>query len=66
MVLHLACGLDSRAQRVDVPDTALWYDVDLPAVMDLRRELFKESTRYRMIAASVVDRAWLDQVPGDR
>ncbi|RPF24897.1 class I SAM-dependent methyltransferase [Streptomyces sp. TLI_185] len=66
VVLHLACGLDSRAQRIDVPDTALWFDVDLPAVMDLRRQLFQESTGYRMLAASVVEADWLAQVPGDR
>src|SRR5690242_12400325 len=38
-VLQLGCGLDSRAFRLDVPATARWYDLDFPAVIELRRRL---------------------------
>jgi O-methyltransferase involved in polyketide biosynthesis len=34
-VLHLGCGLDTRVYRVDPPAGARWYDVDLPAVIEL-------------------------------
>nr|CAP12605.1 carboxyl O-methyltransferase [Streptomyces olivaceus] len=66
VVVHLACGLDTRAQRLDVPRTALWFDVDLPDVTALRRELFEESDGYRMLAGSVVETDWLGEVPRDR
>ncbi|QPP05345.1 class I SAM-dependent methyltransferase [Streptomyces bathyalis] len=64
-VLQLACGLDSRAFRLDLPAGVRWFDVDLPDVMELRRKLYDESDGYRMIAASVTDEAWLEEVPAD-
>lgn len=65
-VLHLGCGLDSRAFRLDLPTGVRWFDVDLPDVMDLRRTLYNEADGYRMIAASVTDEAWLAQIPADK
>ena len=38
------------------------YDLDMPPVVELRRKFFTETERYRMIAASVVDLAWMDTV----
>lgn len=66
IVLQLACGLDSRAFRLDLPAEVRWFDVDLPDVMDLRRKLYDEAVGYRMIAASVTDEAWLAQIPADK
>ena len=61
MVLHLGCGLDTRFDRVDNGQVR-WVDLDLPEAIELRRKLFTESARYRMIASSVVNWGWLDQV----
>jgi O-methyltransferase involved in polyketide biosynthesis len=76
VVLHLGCGLDGRAFRLDVPagqggrgggpPQHDWFDVDVPEVMQLRRRLYAEHDRYRMIAASVTDPAGLDEVPEGR
>ena len=65
-VLHLGCGLDSRAYRIDPPATVRWYDVDRPEVIDLRRRLYPERHNYAMIGASVTDLAWLDEIPAAR
>lgn len=65
-VLHLGCGLDSRVFRIDPPATVRWFDVDLPDVIDLRRKLYPERREYRLIATSVTDLRWLDEVPADR
>jgi O-methyltransferase involved in polyketide biosynthesis len=65
-VLHLGCGLDSRVFRIDPPSTVRWYDVDLPDVIDLRRQLYPERHDYSMIASSVTDLKWLDGIVGDR
>lgn len=65
-VLHLACGVDSRAFRIDLPAGVRWFDVDLPDVMELRRKLYAEADGYRMIAASVTDAAWLAEIPADK
>jgi O-methyltransferase involved in polyketide biosynthesis len=65
-VLHLGCGLDSRAFRLDVPESVRWYDLDFPDVIELRRGLYPERAGYQLLAASVTDRGWLDDIPVDR
>jgi len=37
-VVNLAAGLDARAFRLDFPDGTRWFDVDLPDMVDYRRE----------------------------
>ena len=66
LILHLGCGLDSRCQRVGRRES-IWFDLDLPDVIELRRKFYPESDTYHLIASSVTDLAWLDQVsPADR
>jgi len=66
VVLHLGCGLDARAFRLDPGPGIEWYDVDYPDVADLRRQLYPSREHYRVVAASVTDPAWLADIPGDR
>ena len=61
VVLHLGCGLDSRCRRVRCEN--VWFDVDLPAVMEERRRYFSETEVYHMIAADLRD-DWLRGIPG--
>jgi O-methyltransferase involved in polyketide biosynthesis len=62
VVVHIGCGLDSRFERVD-DGKVEWYDLDLPQVIELRRELIGgETPRYHLLAHSAFDRAWLDIV----
>jgi O-methyltransferase involved in polyketide biosynthesis len=63
VVLHLGCGLDGRAFRLVPTPSVLWFDLDQPAVIELRRRLYDETDRYRMIGSSVTDPGWLDQIP---
>jgi len=62
IVVSLGCGLDDRRRRVD-NGTVRWYDLDLPEVIALRRQFLAENERMRFIASSVLDFAWLDQLP---
>jgi methyltransferase (TIGR00027 family) len=66
IVLHLGCGLDSRAFRIDTPPGVDWFDLDYPEVIELRRRLYPERDHYRMIASSVTDPHWLTGIPADR
>jgi O-methyltransferase involved in polyketide biosynthesis len=66
VVLHLGCGLDGRAFRLEPPASVLWFDLDQPGVIDLRRRLYDETGQYRMIGSSVTDPQWLDQIPTGR
>lgn len=66
VVLHLGCGLDGRAFRLGLPPEVSWFDVDQPGVIGLRRLLYDDTERYRMIGSSVTDVQWLDDVPTGR
>lgn len=66
VVLHLGCGLDARVHRVDPPATVDWYDLDYPAVIELRQHILPTREHCTLIGASVTDLAWLDRVPRER
>jgi O-methyltransferase involved in polyketide biosynthesis len=66
IVLHLGCGMDTRADRLNPPPTVDWFDVDYPEVVALRREIYPPHENRTAIGSSVTDFAWLDQVPSDR
>ena len=66
VVLHLGCGLDTRAFRLDPPSTVQWFDLDQPDVIELRRKLYDQTDTYRMIGSSVTDPDWLEQIPAGR
>jgi O-methyltransferase involved in polyketide biosynthesis len=62
VVVHIGCGLDSRFERVD-NGRVEWFDLDLPEVIQLRRQLIGgESERYHLIACSALDPTWIEQV----
>lgn len=61
-VVHLGCGLHSRASRISAP-ALRWFDVDLPQIITLRRQLYAETDDYRMIGSSVTEADWISQLP---
>ncbi|MGB8388201.1 class I SAM-dependent methyltransferase [Mycobacterium sp.] len=66
VVLHVGCGLDSRYFRLQPGPQVDWYDIDYPAVAELRMQLYPAADHYRVIAASVTDPAWPVEIPDDR
>lgn len=69
-VLHLGCGLDSRALRLASAcgRRAVWFDVDVPDVVALRRNVIAEPEggEYSLVGADVTRDDWLDAIPADR
>lgn len=61
-VLHLGCGLDARIARAEAP-CSRWYDIDLPAVIEVRRRYYSETPQYAMLGANVKDPAFLSELP---
>lgn len=62
VVVHIGCGLDTRFERVD-DGRVQWYDLDLPEVIELRRELIgDEGPRHHLVACSVFESTWMDAV----
>lgn len=60
-VVEIGTGLNTRFERVD-NGRVHWFDLDLPDAIALRREFFADSPRRRMIAASVADEWWIEEV----
>lgn len=65
IVIHVGCGLDSRAERVDARGEA-WFDLDFPEVIEERRKYFSENESYRMIGADIRESGCLDFASQDR
>jgi O-methyltransferase involved in polyketide biosynthesis len=64
--LDLGSGLDTRFERLALPATVDWYDVDFPAVATARKGLIPEHPKAHVIGADVRDPDWLDTIPSDR
>lgn len=60
LVLNLACGLDARAWRLDVPADLRWVDVDFPVMIDYKTEIMKNerpACRYEAVATDLTNDA---------
>lgn len=66
VIVHLGCGLDARVTRVPPPASVLWFDVDYPEVIALRKRFYQETSEYKMIESSITARDWLEALPSDR
>ena len=45
VVLHLGCGLDTRAFRIDPPSTVQWFDLDQPGVTATQAQALRRHGR---------------------
>ena len=61
VVVNVGCGLDTRFQRIGSREAA-FYDMDLPEVIALRRELVAEQPGNAYIAASLLETDWMDDL----
>ena len=66
IVLHVGCGLDSRAFRLNPKPAVQWYDIDYPDVIALREKLYPARENYHLVPASVTEPEWLTTIPPDR
>lgn len=64
-IVSLASGLDFRHERVD-NGQLVWFDIELPHVIELRKLLFREGPRLHLISSSVLDCSWMNCVPHDK
>ena len=64
-VLHIGCGLDSRIERIQAPFEK-WFDVDFPEVIEIRKEYFSETEKYKMLGASASETDWIFALPDSK
>lgn len=60
-VVEIGCGLNTRFDRLDNGQLR-WFDLDLPDVIELRRQFFEDRPRCTMLASSVLDTDWMESV----
>ena len=60
-VVNIGAGLDATFYRVD-NGLIHWYDLDLPAVIDVRKQLLPEPDRVTYIAKSLLDPSWCKDI----
>ncbi len=58
VIVNIGCGLDSRFLRVD-NGKVIFYDLDLPEIIRIKKDFFEETERYHLIASSVLDFDWM-------
>jgi hypothetical protein len=61
LVVSLGEGLETQARRVD-NGRIRWLSVDLPEAIRLREHFLPPTERFRHVAASALDPAWMDAV----
>lgn len=66
VIIQLGCGLDSRVVRLKPPSTVLWYDVDYPDVINLRKKYFGNKRNYKMLGKSVTSVSLFKSIPKNR
>ena len=60
-IVEIGSGLDTRFERLD-NGRAQWFDIDLPDSIAVRRQFFEEMPRRRMIAGSILEEGWIEEV----
>lgn len=62
-IINIGCGLDNRFERVDNGQID-FFDLDLPDIIEIKKQLFNETTRYQFIPQSVFDFSWMKRITG--
>ncbi len=60
-VINLGAGFDTRFWRI-AADACRYIEIDLPQVVELKKELFKDQIPYKLLGYSVLDEAWIARV----
>ena len=64
VIVQLGCGLETTYDRCD-NTKARWYSVDLPHVLEYRRELLPEPERETYLAGDAFAEDWIRQIRAD-
>jgi len=61
VVVNLGSGFDNRFWRID-NGIILWYDIDVPDLIEIKKQIIKETDRFRMLGKSILDFSWMDEL----
>ncbi len=60
-IVNIGCGLDTTYERIN-NQNVIWYDLDLPDVIELRKKFLCETANRKFIASSFLDTKWFDVI----
>ena len=60
-IVNIGCGLDTYYERA-INNSAHWFELDLPDVIDLRRKFFSETSTRKFIPESFLKTDWFNQI----
>ncbi len=60
-IVNIGCGMDTTFSRID-NGTIMFYELDLPDVIELRKNFYEDSDRHKSIASSFLDTAWFEEI----
>ena len=61
IVVNLGCGFDTRYWRIDNKKCE-YIELDLPEIVEMKKDILKDHLSYELIACSVLDTSWIDRV----
>ena len=59
VIVNIGCGLDTVYERMN-NDKIMFYDIDLPDVVELRKNFFKDNKKRKTYAFSFLDNKFID------
>lgn len=60
-VVSLGCGFDTRYWRINNKNCE-YIELDLPELIEIKKDILKEHLCYELISCSVLDTSWIDTV----
>ncbi len=60
-IVNIGCGMDTTFSRVD-NGKIKFYELDLPDVVEFRKNFFSETDRHKSIASSFMDTEYFEQI----
>lgn len=62
-IIQLGAGIDDRFRRIGMPaNVNHWYDLDLPEVAEMRRQVIPQVKRCEILAMDMFDTTWMKQL----
>ncbi len=61
IVINLGCGFDTRYWRINNRDCE-YIELDLPEVIELKKDILGEKLCYELLGISVLDTSWIDLI----
>lgn len=62
VVIQIGAGLDTRYDRLKQTSFTHWYDLDLPEVIAIRKQLLQEDERCTFLDYSMFNYQWIDKI----